>query len=58
MKKIILAVFLMAGAASLNAATHNPFQQDTSKHKMHKKSSSDTGWHKKSGGKMKKDSMK
>jgi hypothetical protein len=67
MKKIILAVFLLAGAASLHAAS--PFQQDTTKHKMeHKKMSSDTAMHKswnksdtsmhhnKMKGKMKKDS--
>ncbi len=52
MKKIILAVFLMAGAASLHAAS--PFQQDTTKHKMHKKMPSDTSTHKMKG-KMKKD---
>jgi len=55
MKKIILAVFLMAGAASLQAAS--PFQQDTSKHKMHKKTTTDTSHHKMKG-KMKKDSTK
>ena len=64
MKKIILAVFLIAGAASLHA-------QDSSKHKMqHKKMSSDSShksWNKSDtsmhhnkmkGGKMKKDSSK
>jgi Ni/Co efflux regulator RcnB len=63
MKKIILAVFFIAGAASLHA-------QDSTKHKMqHKKMSSDSThktWnksdtsmhHKMKGGKMKKDSTK
>jgi hypothetical protein len=50
MKKIILAVFLIAGAACLHA-------QDTTKHKMMKKKSTDTSHHKKMG-KMKKDSTK
>jgi hypothetical protein len=63
MKKIILAVFLIAGAASLHA-------QDSTKHKMqHKKMASDSmhkTWnksdtsmhHKMKSGKMKKDSTK
>jgi len=52
MKKIILAVFLIAGAATLHA-------QDTTKHKMmKKKSTSDTSMHHKKTGKMKKDSTK
>lgn len=63
MKKIILAVFLLAGAATLHA-------QDSTKHKMeHKKMSSDSShktWnksdtsmhHKMKMGKMKKDSSK
>lgn len=61
MKKIILAVFLIAGAATLHA-------QDSTKHKMqHKKMAGDSSWGKKSdtsmhhkmkGGKMKKDSTK
>jgi Ni/Co efflux regulator RcnB len=63
MKKIILAVFLIAGAATLHA-------QDSTKHKMqHKKMSGDTThktWnksdtsmhHKMKAGKMKKDSTK
>jgi len=63
MKKIILAVFLIAGAASLHA-------QDSTKHKMqHKKMSADSthkSWnksdtsmhHKMKSGKMKKDSSK
>jgi len=50
MKKIILAVLLIAGAATLHA-------QDSTKHKMKsKKMPSDTSMHHK--GKMKKDSMK
>lgn len=50
MKKIILAVFLIAGAACLHA-------QDTTKHKMMKKKA-DTSMHHKSMHKMKKDSTK
>ncbi len=55
MKKIILAVFLLVGAATMYAATGKPVQ-DTSKHKMMMKKK-DTGMHKMKG-KMKKDSMK
>ena len=54
MKKIVFALFLMVGAATLHAGS--PFVQDTSHKKMHKKGG-DTSWHKK-GGKMKKDSSK
>lgn len=52
MKKIILAVFLIAGTACLHA-------QDSTKHKMMKKKmSTDTSMHHKKMGKMKKDSTK
>ncbi|MEP7279445.1 MAG: hypothetical protein ABI813_12425 [Bacteroidota bacterium] len=55
MKKLILAIFLLAGAATVHAAS--PFQQDTTKHhKMqHKKMQSDSTHHKMKS-KMKKDS--